>query len=122
MDWQDSSREPKPVKFHIRKATHSDIPLLEILIDSSVRGLQAQDYTPAQMERALKTVYGVDSQLIQDGTYFVAALEKDEARRMSGQSPPLIVGCGGWSKRKTIYRCGHWTGRHAGILDPRHED
>lgn len=121
MDWQDSRRQPKPVKFRIRQATHSDIPLLEILIDSSVRGLQAQDYTPAQMESALKTVYGVDSQLIEDGTYFVAELEKDEAPRRSGQSRPLIVGCGGWSKRKTLYGGDHWTGRHDELLDLRHD-
>src|SRR5260370_17669563 len=121
MDWQDTRREPKPVKFHIRQATHSDIPLLEILIDSSVRGLQAQDYTPAQMESALKTVYGVDSQLIEDGTYFVAEVEKDEAPRMSGQSRPLIVGCGGWSKPNTLYGGEHWTGRHDELLDIHHD-
>jgi GNAT superfamily N-acetyltransferase len=107
------------VKFDIRQATHSDIPLLEVLIDSSVRGLQAQDYTPAQMEGALKTVYGVDSQLIEDGTYFVAEVGKDEAPRMSGQL--LIVGCGGWSKRKTLYGGDHWTGRHDELLDQRHD-
>jgi GNAT superfamily N-acetyltransferase len=109
------------VKFHIRQATQSDIPLLEILIDSSVRGLQAQDYTPAQMESALKTVYGVDSQLIEDGTYFVAEIEKDQAPRMSGQSRSLIVGCGGWSKRKTLYGGDHWTGRHDELLDLRQD-
>ena len=109
------------MKFHLRQAIHSDIPLLKVLIDSSVRGLQAQDYTPAQMESALKTVYGVDSQLIEDGTYFAAEVEKDEAPRMSGQSRPLIVGCGGWSKRKTLYGGDHWTGRHDELLDLRHD-
>ena len=109
------------MKFHIRQAIHSDIPLLKILIDSSVRGLQAQDYTPAQMESALKTVYGVDSQLIEDGTYFVAEVEKDEAPPMSGQSRPLIVGCGGWSKRRTLYGGDHCTGRHDELLDLRHD-
>jgi GNAT superfamily N-acetyltransferase len=109
------------VKFHIRQAIRSDIPLLKVLIDSSVRGLQAQDYTPAQMESALKTVYGVDSQLIEDGTYFVAEVEKDEGPRMSGQSRSLIVGCGGWSKRKTLYGGDHWTGRHDELLDLRHD-
>jgi len=109
------------VKLHIRQAIHSDIPLLKILIDCSVRGLQAQDYTPAQMESALKTVYGVDTQLIEDGTYFVAEVEQGEAPRMSGQSRPLIVGCGGWSKRKTLYGGDHWTGRHDELLDLRHD-
>ena len=109
------------MKFHIRQAIHSDIPLLKVLIDSSVRGLQAQDYTPTQMESALKTVYGVDSQLIKDGTYFVAEAETDEAPRTSGQSRPLMVGCGGWSKRKTLYGGDHWTGRHDELLDSRHD-
>ena len=109
------------MKFHIRRATQSDIPLLKVLIDSSVRGLQAQDYTPAQMESALKTVYGVDSQLIEDGTYFVAEAETDEAPRTSGQSRSLMVGCGGWSKRKTLYGGDHWTGRHDELLDLRHD-
>jgi len=57
------------------------VPVLQQLIDASVRELQAQDYTPAQMEGALKTVFGVDSQLIADGTYLVAeALVAGEAR------------------------------------------
>jgi hypothetical protein len=72
----------------IRPAVSSDIPVLRTLIDASVRGLQAQDYTPSQIERALATVYGVDTQFIADATYFVAEAES------------LIVGCGGWSKRK----------------------
>src|SRR6185437_9249152 len=53
-------------------------PALRELIDASVRGLQAQDYTPVQIELALKTVYGVDSQLITDGTYFGAAIKSSE--------------------------------------------
>ena len=59
-------------KIRIRKAVAAEIPALRELIDASVRGLQAQDYTAAQMEGALETVFGVDSQLIADGTYFVA--------------------------------------------------
>ena len=73
------------------------------------------------MESALETVYGVDSQLLEDGTYFVAEVEKDEAPRMSEQSRPLIVGCGGWSKRKTLYGGDPWTGRHDELLDVRHD-
>ena len=74
-----------------------------------------------QMESALKTVYGVDSQLIEDGTYFVAEVDKDEAPGMSGQSGSLIVGCGGWSKRKTLYGGDLWTGRHDELLEPCHD-
>jgi hypothetical protein len=56
----------------IRLAFSADIPVLRTLIDASVRGLQTEDYTPSQIESALATVYGVDTQLIADGTYFVA--------------------------------------------------
>ena len=55
----------------IRPALVEDVPVLRELIDASVRQLQAQDYTPAQMEGALATVFGVDTQLIADRTYLV---------------------------------------------------
>jgi GNAT superfamily N-acetyltransferase len=76
---------------HIRLACPEDIPALEDLIPESVRTLQANYYTPAQIEGALGTVFGVDTQLIQDQTYFIA------------ESASQIIGCGGWSKRKTLY-------------------
>ena len=60
------------MKIRIRQAVTADIPVLRELIDASVRGLQTQDYTPSQIESALATVYGVDTQLIADGTYLVA--------------------------------------------------
>lgn len=107
-----------PSPFTIRLATPADVPVLRELIDASVRGLQAQDYTPAQLELALKTVYGVDSQLIADGTYF--AVEAQAVRISDKQEAPLvIVGCGGWSKRKTLYGGDVWTGREDSLLDPR---
>jgi N-acetylglutamate synthase-like GNAT family acetyltransferase len=108
---------------HIRLATPEDIPELRELIELSVRGLQAQDYTPAQMEGALKTVFGVDSQLIADGTYIVAEVELPVpagAEQKSAASQPVIVGCGGWSKRKTLYGGDRWTGREDSLLDPLH--
>jgi|SRR5579862_2919839 len=97
----------------IRLAVVEDVPVLRKLIDASVRGLQANDYTPGQIEGALKTVYGVDSQLIADGTYFVAEAETAEGN--------LIVGCGGWSKRKTLFGGDHWSGRHDTLLEPNHD-
>jgi GNAT superfamily N-acetyltransferase len=97
----------------IRLAVGADIPVLRELIEASVRGLQAQDYTPRQLDSALKTVYGVDSQLIADGTYFVA--ETEEA---NSEHEHIIVGCGGWSKRKTLYGGDRWTGREDELLDP----
>ena len=53
----------------LRKATPADIPRMREIIEASVRGLQAADYSPAQIDGALKSVYGVDSQLIADRTY-----------------------------------------------------
>ena len=61
-----------PETFALRLATEEDIPALHALIEASVRGLQADDYTPAQIEGALGTVLGLDTQLIRDRTYFVA--------------------------------------------------
>jgi GNAT superfamily N-acetyltransferase len=99
------------MKLRVRKALPEDIPILRELIDASVRGLQAGDYSPAQIEEALKTVYGVDTQLIADGTYLVAEGE-----------PPVegvtIAGCGGWSKRKTLYGGDQFAAREDSLLDP----
>jgi GNAT superfamily N-acetyltransferase len=99
----------------VRKAVPSDVPILRELIDASVRGLQAEDYTPTQIESALVTVFGVDSQLIEDGTYLVAEVRDDAG----AGDRPAIAGCGGWSKRKTLYGSDHWTGREDELLDPR---
>jgi GNAT superfamily N-acetyltransferase len=105
----------------LRLAVPEDVPALRKLIEASVRGLQTPDYTPAQIEGALKTVFGVDSQLIADGTYIVAEAEPDAIERLKSQKGQLqrrIVGCGGWSKRKTLYGSDHWTGREDALLDP----
>jgi len=105
----------------LRLAIPEDVAVLRELIDASVRGLQTQDYTQAQIEGALKTVFGVDSQLIADGTYIVAEAKPDAvARPESNSSQPglMIVGCGGWSKRKTLYGGDRWTGREDSLLDP----
>ncbi len=64
-----------PANIRLRLAVHEDIPVLRELVVASVRGLQSQDYTPAQIEGALETVFGIDSQLIADGTYMVAQAE-----------------------------------------------
>ena len=108
----------------LRLAVPADVPVLQRLIDLSVRGLQAQDYTPAQIDGALKTVFGVDSQLIADGTYIVAeaipdGTEHPEPGKM--RATTVIVGCGGWSKRKTLYGSDHWTGREDRLLDPKYD-
>ena len=106
----------------IRQAVSSDIPVLRTLIDASVRGLQTRDYTPSQIESALATVYGVDTQLIAGGTYFVAEVESSVVTpARPANTGLLIVGCGGWSKRKTLYGGDQWIGREAALLDPQHD-
>jgi GNAT superfamily N-acetyltransferase len=99
----------------VRKATAADVPRLREVIEASVRGLQAEDYSPAQIEGALKSVYGVDTQLIADGTYLVA--EVSESQEQESQKPE-IVACGGWSKRKTLYGGDQYAAREDSLLDP----
>jgi GNAT superfamily N-acetyltransferase len=102
--------------FRVRPAFLADLPVLRALIDASVRRLQADDYTLAQREAALATVFGVDTQLISDGTYLVV-----EFHPAGSQSEPVIIACGGWSKRKTLYGADQWTNRQDDLLDP-HQD
>jgi GNAT superfamily N-acetyltransferase len=78
--------------FQLRVARAEDVAAIREVIGASVRGLQARDYSQAQIDASLNTVFTIDSQLIVDGTYFVAIAESGE-----------IAGCGGWSKRKTLY-------------------
>jgi GNAT superfamily N-acetyltransferase len=92
--------------FSLRKATLDDQPALENLIAESVRGLSRQDYTDAQIEAALGTAMGVDTELIRDGTFFVVEAE--------GQ----IVACGGWSKRGTLFGADRQANRQSELLDP----
>jgi N-acetylglutamate synthase-like GNAT family acetyltransferase len=110
------------VAFSIRKAQPADVPVLEALIDRSVRLLQSKDYSPSQLESALATVYGADSQLIADGTYYTVETEAASDFRTDSKTPrppTQIVGCGGWSKRKTLYGGDQWTGREDSLLDPQ---
>ena len=99
--------------FSIRPAASADIPILRDLIDASVRRLQSGDYSPAQIDSALRTVFGVDTQLVNDGTYLlVEAISGDSMKK------PVIVACGGWSKRKTLYGGDRWRDRQDDMLDP----
>jgi GNAT superfamily N-acetyltransferase len=95
--------QPAPT---IRVATLDDVEALESLIAESVRVLQAPDYTAEQREAALGTVFGVDRQLIRDQTYFVA------------EAGAVIAGCGGWSRRKTLFGSDHREGREDALLNP----
>jgi GNAT superfamily N-acetyltransferase len=75
----------------LRLATLDDVPALNALIGESARSLSRGFYPGAVVEAAIRYVYGVDSRLIEDGTYF-AVTDGDR-----------IVGCGGWSRRRTLY-------------------
>jgi GNAT superfamily N-acetyltransferase len=109
----------------IRLAHERDVPELRQLIEASVLGLQAGDYSGAQLRLALQAVYGIDTRLIADGTYFVAetaspspAAEGVEQDQRSASSRLAIVGCGGWSRRKTLYGGDQFAGREDSLLDP----
>lgn len=94
----------------IRLATLGDIPPLQELITESVTLLGANYYTAKQIDSGLLHVFGVDTQLILDGTYFV------------GESQEQIVGAGGWGKRKTLYGGDHRKSDQPDpLLDPETE-
>ncbi|MBI3545142.1 MAG: GNAT family N-acetyltransferase, partial [Gammaproteobacteria bacterium] len=92
--------------YKLRNATLQDHAALEALIARSARQLGAQDYTAPQIEGALRGAFGVDTQLIQDETYFVV------------ESPADIVACGGWSRRRTLFGGDKHAARSAAELDP----
>jgi N-acetylglutamate synthase-like GNAT family acetyltransferase len=97
-------------EFHLRKATGDDLAALDELIAASVRGVMTWAYSSSQLEAALGTWLGVDSRLVEDGTYFVVETKHD--------SREIMVACGGWSKRKTPYGSDHRPGREDTLLDP----
>lgn len=102
---------PSDLNLSLRLATPRDIPALHQLIEISVRTLQSNDYTAEQIEGALGTVLGLDTQLVRDGTYFIA-----EARAACAFH---LAGCGGWSKRKTLFGSDHADVREPELLDPQ---
>jgi GNAT superfamily N-acetyltransferase len=92
--------------FELRLATMSDAESLQTLIAESCRQLATGDYSAEQIEAALGSAWGVDTQLIHDATYFVA------------QSGHELIGCGGWSKRRTLFGADSASGRNAAELVP----
>lgn len=98
-------------RYKLRLAVEADIPALGKLIALSVRVLQKKEYSEAQIEAALGTALGVDTQLLADHTYYAA-----EAPLRSGEK--FLVACGGWSRRKTLFGSDHGPGRESALLDP----
>ena len=82
---------------------------MRALIPASSRALLAPYYTARQIESALASALGVDTQLVDDGTFFVAELDRE------------AVGCGGWSRRRTPFGGDHAPSRDASLLDPQRE-
>ncbi len=103
---EERKRVPATATFTLRNARLSDAAALNRLIAESVRGLSRRDYTGVQIEAALGTAFGLDKELIRDGTYFMAVAANE------------IVGCGGWSRRKTLFGGDHQPGRQSELLDP----
>jgi GNAT superfamily N-acetyltransferase len=88
-----------------RLATTADVPVLRALMDAAIGELQRGFLDDAQIE-ASRSIMGIDTQLIDDGTYFVVEIGSD------------VAGCGGWSRRATLFGGDHSTGRDAQLLDP----
>lgn len=95
--------------FTLRLATPADLPAIRELIPRSVESLSAGFYTPEQVTSAIRYVFGPDTQLIADGTYFVAEAEGE------------IVACGGWSWRRTLYGGDQMKAADDPPLDPERE-
>jgi len=87
----DRENPGRAAAFSIRVATRTDVPAIRELIPRSVRGLSVGFYSKAQVEAAIDRIFGVDTQLIDDGTYFVA------------EGPGAIAGAGGWSRRRKLF-------------------
>jgi N-acetylglutamate synthase-like GNAT family acetyltransferase len=91
---------------NIRKATMEDREAIQQLISESARLLSREHYTDIQIEAAIATVFGVDTTLIEDGTYFVVESDRE------------LAGCGGWSKRKTLFGGDQYSSRDTRYIDP----
>lgn len=94
--------------FNTRLATRQDLATLHSLMERSIRQLLGAFLEPRQVDASFE-IMGVDTTLIDDGTYFVV------------ESGGRIVGCGGWSRRATLFGGDHSSGRDARLLDPRTE-
>lgn len=93
---------------NLRLATEADLPALRSVMARAIAELQTGFLTPVQVT-ASAAVMGLDTRLIADRTYFIAEL--------SGK----LAGCGGWSRRATLYGGDHSAGRDARLLDPATE-
>ena len=91
-----------------RLARREDVPTLLPLITAAIDELQKGFLDDAQITSS-RSIMGIDNQLIDDGTYFVVELDDQ------------VAGCGGWSRRATLYGGDHSSGRDPALLDPRRD-
>lgn len=96
-------------RFIHRLATSADIPAIEALMDAAIVGNMAAFISPPEIEAARETM-GVDRTLVDDGTYFVIETALDGAM--------VLVACGGWGRRRTLYGGAHTIGRDDSLSDP----
>jgi GNAT superfamily N-acetyltransferase len=93
------------VALTVRTATEADLPALRTLMTLSIAELQRGFLSPAQVEASFE-IMGLDTQLVADRTYLVV------------EDAGLLAGCGGWSRRATLFGGDHTAGRDAALLDP----
>lgn len=98
------------MQYLFRLAEPGDAPALRDLIARSIRSLGAADYSSAQIEAALLGAFGLDTALVADGTYYVAQIAHG-----------AIVGCGGWSRRRTLFGGDTHGERNESLLDPERD-
>jgi GNAT superfamily N-acetyltransferase len=94
------------MEFTSRLATAADAPALRVIMDAAIAELQKGFLTEEQIASS-RAIMGIDNQLIADGTYYVVESEGE------------IAGCGGWSRRATLYGNDATPGRDSNLLDPR---
>jgi len=92
--------------FTSRLAVTADVPALTVLMDAAIAELQRGFLDDAQISSS-RAIMGIDTQLIDDGTYFVV------------ESDGNVAGCGGWSRRATLYGGNQTPGRDRNLLDPK---
>jgi hypothetical protein len=93
------------VPFTHRVATTDDLAALEVVMDAAIGELQKGYLSPEEIASS-RAIMGIDTQLIRDGTYYMV---------LDGES---VAGCGGWSRRATLYGGDHTEGRDPELLDP----
>jgi len=96
------------VEFTSRVAVEDDTAALRVVMDRAISELQAGFLTDSQISSS-RAFMGIDAQLITDGTYYIV------------ESGAEIAGCGGWSRRATLYGNDAMPGRDSRLLDPKVE-